>query len=132
MMIKLKSKILVLTFAVFSLADVAYEKLGRSDDYGLTEKIVPAVALKNRRLSLISASPLFVGQETVGVMVVYEDTTTKTTSDYVEFYDGAGNLIAVIWFDQFGIERMGIDRGLLEGAAKLEGVFVVFLDGETV
>ena len=131
-MIRLKSKILVLAFAVFSFAGVAYEKLGRSDEYGLTQEIVPAVALENRRLSLISASPLFVGQETVGVMVVYEDTTTKKTSDYVEFYDGAGNLVAVIWFDQFGIERIGIDRGLLEGAAKLEGVFVVFLDGETV
>jgi len=37
-MIKLKTKILVLAFAVFSFAGVAYETLGRSDDYGLTRK----------------------------------------------------------------------------------------------
>jgi hypothetical protein len=127
-MMKLKSKILVFTFAVFSLAAVAHEKRV----YGLAQEIVPAAALKNRELNLISVSPLIIGAKTIGFKIVYKDTSTKRHSDYVEFYDDAGNLVAVNWFDRFGIERIGIDRGLLEDAAKLEGVFVVFLDGETV
>ena len=44
----------------------------------------------------------------------------------------AGNLVAVNWFDRFGIERMAVDRGLLEYRDELMGVFVVLLDGEAV
>ena len=129
---KLKRKILVFTFAVFSLAAVTHEGLVHLEDYGLAQEIIPAAALKNRELNLISVAPLINGEDTIGFMVVYKDTSTKRSSDYVEFYDNAGDLVAVNWFDRFGIERMGIDRGLLENASKLEGVFVVFLDGETV
>ena len=131
-MMTLNSKILVFTFAVFSFAAVIHETRVHSDDYGVAQEIVPAAALKNRDLNLISVSPLIIGAETIGFKAVYKDTSTKRSSDYVEFYDAAGHLVAVNWFDRFGIERIGIDRGLLEDASKLEGVFVVFLDGETV
>ena len=35
------------------------------------------------------------------------------------------------WFDRFGIQRLAVDRGLLEESDKLEGTFVVFLDGDS-
>jgi hypothetical protein len=36
------------------------------------------------------------------------------------------------WFDKFGIQRTAVDRGIVEEADKLEGVFVVILEGETI
>ena len=45
-------------------------------------------------------------------------------------YNTVGDLLAVSWFDNFGIQRVAVDRGLLKETAKLEGVFVVLLEGE--
>jgi hypothetical protein len=50
----------------------------------------------------------------------------------LELYNNAGNLVAVGWFDRFGIERTAVDRGLLENRDEHKGVFVVILDGEAV
>jgi hypothetical protein len=36
------------------------------------------------------------------------------------------------WFDSFGIRRTAVDRGILEEKDKLEGIFVVVLDGDPV
>src|SRR5262245_61550302 len=40
-----------------------------------------------------------------GGMVVYDDAATKRIGDYAEIYNLKGALIAIIWFDQFGILR---------------------------
>jgi hypothetical protein len=45
-------------------------------------------------------------------------------------YNNAGQLVAVGWFDKFGIQRIAMDRGLLEDNGKLEGVLVLVLDGD--
>jgi len=47
-----------------------------------------------------------------GGMAVYDDAATKRIGDYAEIYNLKGALIAIIWFDQFGILRTAIDRGL--------------------
>src|SRR5262245_3928858 len=47
-----------------------------------------------------------------GGMAVYDDAATKRIGDYAEIYNPKGALIAIIWFDQFGILRTAIDRGL--------------------
>jgi hypothetical protein len=52
--------------------------------------------------------------------------------DYWELYDNDGDLVAISWFDRFGIERLAIDRGLVDEGDKLEGAFVVFSDGDSV
>src|SRR5215470_5826652 len=36
------------------------------------------------------------------------------------------------WFDQFGIQRVAVDRGLLEREDKVEGVYVFFLEGDSI
>jgi hypothetical protein len=58
--------------------------------------------------------------------------TMQTPADYLEFYNNASNLVASSWFDSYGIERMTVDRGLVEDGGELEGGFVVLLDGEAV
>jgi hypothetical protein len=80
-------------------------------------------------LTEVALSPLFVGGEIVGLVVVYDDATTERPADYLRVYDNAGHLLVIGWFDEFGIQRMAVDRGLRDGD-KLEGVFVVMSDGE--
>ena len=87
---------------------------------------------KPPRLTEVSLSPLIVGDKIVGVVAVYDDATTKRPADCLELYDNSGHLLAISWFDEFGIQRMAVDRGLLENGDKLEGNFVVMSDGEPV
>jgi hypothetical protein len=84
-------------------------------------------------LTLVSLSPLLIEGEAAGIVAAYDDPATERPTDYFELYDNtAGNLLAVRWFDKFGIERMAVDRGFLENADKPEGVFVVLLEGDPV
>lgn len=80
-------------------------------------------------LTEVALSPLFVGGEIVGLVAVYDDATTERPADFLQVYDNAGHLLVIGWFDKFGIQRMAVDRGLLDGD-RLEGVFVVMSDGE--
>jgi len=83
-------------------------------------------------MSLVSFQPWVVEGEVLGAVAgyVYEDVTTERPADYWELYDKEGNLLAVSWFDRFGIRRLAVDRGILEDEDKLEGNFVVVLDGK--
>jgi len=67
-----------------------------------------------------------------GVVVVYDDPSTARPADYFELYDNDGDLVAVGWFDRFGIRRMAVDRGLIEEKSDLEGVFVTLLQGDSI
>ena len=83
---------------------------------------------------LVSLEPWVVEGEVLGAVAVYVygDATTKRRADYWEFYDTEGDLLAVSWFDRFGIRRTAVDRGILEDEDKLEGIFVVVLDGNPI
>jgi hypothetical protein len=85
-------------------------------------------------LSLISSQPWLVEGEVLGTLAayVYKDVTTERPIDYWELYDKAGDLLAVGWFDKFGIERTAVDRGILEEKDKLEGIFVLVLGGTVI
>ena len=52
--------------------------------------------------------------------------------DYLEVFDSDGALVVVSWFDRFGIERLVVDRALVEGGQELEGVFVAVVNGEAI
>jgi hypothetical protein len=94
------------------------------------EFFLPSWALQQHTLVQIAATPLFVGQEIVGLAVVYYDKNTDRSGDYLQLYNSTGDLVTVGWFDRFGIERVAVDRGFLEQKEELEGIFVVFLEGE--
>lgn len=124
--------ILGLVGQLFFFGHVATEP-AEARDVVLGQKIIlPASVLENRHLALVSFYRLVVEGEIVGAVAVYDDATTKRPADYLELYDSTGELLAVRWFDRFGIERMAIDRGLLEDEDKLEGVFVLLLDGDSI
>ena len=83
----------------------------------------------------ITAEAEIAGHEVVkivGRVVVYDDPTTQRSADYIELYNNTGKLVAVGWFDSYGIERMAVDRGLLDDRDEFEGVLVVVLDGDAV
>jgi len=93
---------------------------------------IPDTASKIGFLVRISTVPCIVEGNIVGEFIVYDDPTTERLVDYWELYDNDGDRVAISWFDRFGIERLAIDRGLVDEGDKLEGAFVVFSDGDSV
>ena len=83
-------------------------------------------------MSLVSFDPWVIEGEVMGTLAtyVYDDVTTERPADYWELYDKEGNLLAVSWFDRFGVRRTAVDRGIVEEKDELEGIFVVVLDGD--
>ena len=117
---------------LFFFEYVAMEPLEAGDNLSGQEISLAALALEEHHLTLVSFSQLVVEGEIVGAVAAYHDPATKRPIDYWELYNSEGGLSAVGWFDRFGIQRTAVDRGLLEGTYKLEGVFVVLIDGDAV
>ena len=93
---------------------------------------IQSLGLPQRSLNLISLAPVVADGKTVGALAVYDDPATQRSEDYLELYDSDGELVAIGWVDQFGIQRIAIDRALLEGRDDLHGVFVTVVDGESI
>jgi hypothetical protein len=93
---------------------------------------LPALGLSRRSLKLVSVVPLAAEGQTLAIFAVYDDPSTQRTEDYLELYERNGELVAIGCFDEFGIERMAVDRALIEGGDSLQGVFVTVLDGESI
>ena len=103
-----------------------------ADDALEPEALLTTAGLDHPSLTLVSFSSLVIAGNTVGKVLIYDDPTTKRPADYFELYDTDGDLLALDWFDRFGIQRMAVDRGLLEKTLKLEGVFVLLLEGDSI
>ncbi len=131
-----RNKIYLITLGIIAqlllFGDVrAYEL--QPNDNASEQEIVTVPAHHN--MTLVSSQPWVVeGGKVWGTLAayVYDDVTTKRTADYWELYGNTGDLVAISWFDRFGIQRLAVDRGLIEEGDKLEGTFVVFLDGDSV
>jgi hypothetical protein len=92
-----------------------------------------AVSLPEKdRLTLMSIVEVTVGREILGSIAAYDDAATARSADYLELYNNAGALLAVTWFDRFGIERLAVDRALAEDTNKLEGVFVLVITEDSI
>ena len=87
---------------------------------------------EQHELRLVSFDPWVVEGEVMGAVAayVYDDVTTERPADYWEIYNQDAELLAVIWFDSLGVRKTAVDRGIVEEKDKLEGVFVVVLDGD--
>jgi len=111
--------------------DVRGEELEPRDN-ATGQEIVTAP--EHHDLTLVSAESWTVEGEVVGTVAayVYKDVTSERPVDYWEFYDKQGDLLAVSWFDKFGIQRTAVDRGIVEQEDKLEGTFVVVLHGDLI
>ena len=130
-----RTKVFVLIVSLYtqlSFAAPLHAAIRISDGALARESLVPISGPKEHRLTLILSSRLIVEGKTVGEVLVYDDPTTKRPADYFELYDRAGDLVAIGWFDRFGIRRMILDRGLLDGTDDLEGVFVFLVEGDSI
>jgi hypothetical protein len=130
--LKIKTLLMVssLITVLFS-ARAIHSDLIRISDH-TAEEISSALATGQHSLSLVSFSPLIVNGNTLGEVFVYDDPTTERSLDYLVLYDSAGDLVAFSWFDRFGIQRTAVDRGVLDKRGKPDGVFVFFLDGDSI
>lgn len=91
--------------------------------------LLPPPPLKSE-LDPVSFVAVVSGAQIIASVAKYDDPRTKRPVDYMELYDGSGDLLVVSWFDQFGISRTAMDRGLLqEGAMTPEGVLVLLPEG---
>ncbi|HUK41714.1 MAG TPA: hypothetical protein VLX11_11735 [Candidatus Acidoferrales bacterium] len=90
------------------------------------------VAEQRHSLNLVSVSPLIVEDQAIGEVVVYDDPSTKRPADYFGLYDLNGELVAVGWFDQFGIQRIAVDRNLVDDTDGSQGAFVYLIGGQLV
>ena len=81
----------------------------------------------------MSVVEVTVGREILGAIAAYDDAATTRPDDYLELYNNVGALLAVSWFDRFGIERLAVDRALAEqDTSKLEGVFVLVITEDSI
>lgn len=90
------------------------------------------MGLPQGTLNLLALSPVVVDGRNIGTLALYDDSSTPRPEDYLELYDSDGELVAVSWFDRFGIQRVAVDRALIEGKQKLQGDFVPVVDGEPI
>ena len=98
-----------------------------------TQENYRSVAVPEKdRLTLMSIVEVTVGREILGAIAAYDDAETARPADYLELYNNAGALLAVSWFDRFGIERLAVDRALAEDTSKLEGVFVLVITEDSI
>jgi len=131
---KTKNLFIILSFLVqFSLLAYVHAEPTRISDQASAQEVFLSVPLPAKdRLTLVSFVPIITKGKILGGLVAYDDVTTKRPADYVELFNNAGTVLAIGWFDRFGIERMAVDRALLEDADQLEGVFVLLLEGDSV
>ena len=117
----------VLLFLGFVAAHAA-----EGSDHAWEQKM--ATGAEQHEMRLVSVDPWVIEGNVMGAVAayVYDDMSTERPADYWEFYDSEVNLLAVSWFDKFGIQRTAVDRGIIEQEDKLEGVFIVVLDGHLI
>ncbi len=95
--------------------------------------LLPPSAPETDRLTLVSFVTIVPDAEVLAAIAVYDNPQTARPVDYLEFYDGAGNLLQASWLDKYGIRRTAVDRALLqEDAPRLEGILVLLLEGDPV
>ena len=111
---------------------VAVEPLEAADLIAEAELSLSALVSVQPHLSLSAVSPFVAEGKIVGVLAAYDDVTTKRAVDYWEVYDSENHLLVVCWFDRFGIERTAVDRALLGDGVEPEGVFLPFIEGDSI
>jgi hypothetical protein len=133
-----RNKIYVTIFAILEFIAVLFflgfvaARVAEASDNATEQEIVTGP--EQHDIRLVSFDPWVVEGEVLGAVAVYvyDDITTERPADYWEFYDKEGDLLAVSWFDRFGIRRTAVDRGIVEEEDKLEGTFVVLLTGNSI
>ena len=113
-----------------SRADVHSESMRVTENLRGGVVLLPPSAPETDRLTLVSFITIVPDAEVLGAIAVYDNPQTTRPVDYLEFYDGVGNLLQASWFDKYGVRRTAVDRALLrEEASGFEGVLTLILGG---
>jgi len=116
-----------------SRADVHSESMRVTENLRGGVVLLPPSAPETDRLTLVSFITIVPDAEVLAAIAVYDNPLTTRPVDYLEFYDGVGNLLQASWLDKYGIRRTAVDRALLqEDATWLEGILVLLLEGDPV
>ena len=119
-------------FSVFS-AEVHSASMRVTENLRGQVVLLPLSAPETDRLTLVSFITIVPDAEVLAAIAVYDNPETTKPVDYIEFYDGVGNLLQASWIDKYGIRRTAIDRGLLqEEGSRLEGVLTLISEGISV
>jgi len=123
--------ILGIMLQLLFFGDVRGDELQPSDN-ATEQEIITGPG--QHEMSLVSFQPWVVQGEVLGTLAayVYDDVTTERPVDYWELYDKNGDLLAASWFDRSGVQRIAVDRGILEEKDRLEGILVVVLTGDSI
>ena len=123
--------ILGIIASLLFFGDVRAEE-GPPSDNATAQEIVTGP--EQHEMRLVSFDPWVIEGEVMGAVAtyVYDDVTTERAADYWEIYNQDRELLAVIWFDSLGVRKTAVDRGIVEEKDKLEGVFVLVLDGDLI
>lgn len=116
---------------LFAFSDVTAESLQVMENSG-NDVPVPPSLLERQQMILLGFLMPRVTAGSAGAMAIYDDPKIKRIGDYAEVYNSTGNLIAIVWFDKFGIMRSAIDRGIVLYEHTVEGVMVLVLEGEVL
>jgi len=116
-----------MTASILFVLIVAAGGYAAEDDPG-NRALSASLDLPQRPLIVIQQSPVIAAGIRLATVVLYDDPSTRRAADYLELYDGGGGLVAVSWFDRFGIQRIAVDRAFADGRERLEGVFVAVID----
>ena len=95
----------------------------------LTSEALPA---KPQLLLVVGVANLVVQDRVIANVAFYDDRNTARAIDRVEVYATNGQLVALGWYDEFGIERTAIELSLVDGATDLKGMFIVWVAGKPV
>ncbi len=116
-------------FSVFS-ADVHSASMRVTENLRGGVVVLPPSAPETDRLTLVSFITIVPDAGVLAANAVYDNPQTTRPVDYLEFYNGVGNLLQASWIDKYGIRRTAIDRGLLrEEGSRLEGVLTLISEG---
>jgi hypothetical protein len=133
-----RSRVTAVILAIFFMAQFYPAATARSEPLEFHNKSsafaeLAAISLPRKDgLNVLSVFRVRVGGEIVGHLVAYDNAATARQTDYLELYDNRGSLLAVSWFDRFGIERVAVDPALAEEGQQLEGGLVLLVTGETI
>ena len=114
------------------LVPLGIVRLQGAESQSVRKNDFPGMDLPERPVTVGKSIPLIVHGVALGTAVVYNGPDRAKPGDYLEFYNPKGNLVAVVWFDRFGIRRAAVDRSFLRGKNQVEGVFVPIDDGELI
>ena len=114
------------------LVPLGIVRLQGAESQSVRKNDFPGMDLPERPVTVGKSIPLILHGVALGTAVVYNGPDRAKPGDYLEFYNPTGNLVAVVWFDRFGIRRAAVDRSFLRGKNQVEGVFVPIDDGELI